>query len=100
MDGALDAGKLTAFRRIARRVAAGKESFADAQDPMWGGISVDAWFELFWATHCPSGSGGFIRVEWPEPGGLAEQPTIVIRAFSLVREAVLMEMERSLNAAK
>lgn len=100
MDGEVDAGKLTAFRRIATRVAAGKELFADTRDPMWGGLSVPAWFDLFAATHCANGTGGFVRVEWPEPGGLADQPTVVVRAFSLVQEAILTEMERANRGGK
>jgi hypothetical protein len=97
VDGAVHAGKLDAFRRIATRVAAGKAQFADARDPLWGGLTVDVWFDLFAATHCPNGQGGFVRVEWPEPGGLADQPTVVVRAFSLVQSAIIAEMERSLS---
>lgn len=100
MGRGVDAGKLGAFRRIATRVAAGKAQFADAQDPLWGGLSVVTWFDLFAATHCANGMGGMMRVEWPEPGGLADQPTVVVRAFTEVQAAIMAEAERETRGTK
>lgn len=95
MDREVALGKLTAFRQIAARVAAGVEPAAEPVDPGLGGLKVAQWFELFFDTHQGNGMGGFSRVEWPEPGGYAEQPAVVAVAMRLVSEAVLAEAKRS-----
>lgn len=67
----------------------------EPQDPMVGGLSVGQWFELFDDTHVPNGMGAWVRIEWPEPGGYAEQPAVVPLAMSLVAEARTKEAQRS-----
>jgi hypothetical protein len=84
---------LTDFRRIAARAAAGKDPLAEPADPMLGGLSVAAWFELFWNTHEPTGLGGVRRTEWPEPGGVGDQPHVAVVALTTVLSAVTKEAE-------
>ncbi len=88
-------GKLTAFRQIAARLAAGVNLLAEPQDPMIGGLDASAWFEIFYDTHAGTGMGGFVRVEWPEPGGYAEQPTMVPAVMREVGLAILAEEKRN-----
>lgn len=95
MDHEVACGKLTAFRQIAARVAAGKAPFAEPIDPRIGGLNVAQWFEVFHDTHTATGMGGFLRTDWPEEGGYAEQPAVVITAFRLVTEAILTEHEQT-----
>jgi hypothetical protein len=73
----------------------GQVLLAEPRDPMIGGISVQVWFELFYDTHSPNGMGGFIRTEWPEPGGFAEQPALVSAVFATVQEVLAEVMERN-----
>lgn len=89
------AGKLLAFRQIAARLAAGKEALREPPDPLLGGLQVGQWFVIFDETHAQSGMGTFIRLEWPEEGGYAEQPAVVMVAFRLVEEAKMKEAEQA-----
>ncbi len=93
MVGEVILGKPLAFRQIAARLAAGKGLLREPEDPMLGGLSVGQWFELFDETHAPNGMGALVRIEWPEPGGLAEQPAVVPLAMAMVAEARLREAE-------
>ena len=93
MGHRFDAGKITAFRKIASRFAAGAPAHAEPVDPMLGGLKVGTWFNIFYDTHCAIGMGGLVRVEWPEPGGYADQPAVVVTALSEVRQAVMKEAQ-------
>jgi len=64
---------------------------AEPADPMWGGLHVWDWIALFYDTHTPNGMGAFLRLEWPEPGGLADQPDIVVRALHEVAAVIYAE---------
>ena len=89
----IHAGKSIAFQTIALRYIAGRPILAEPIDPMWGGLSVPQWISLFYDTHAPNGMGGMVRIEWPEPGGLAEQPDVVVRAFGVVASQIYAASE-------
>jgi hypothetical protein len=76
-------------------VAAGKEPLAEPADPMIGGLSVWQWFRIFTDTHVPNGMGAFMRMEWPEAGGYADQPECVKVGISEVCSALMKEAARS-----
>lgn len=95
MDAEEYAGKLTAFRIIVRRLIAGRPLLEEPVDPLLGGIPAEQWMSLYYACHEPSGFGGMRRVEWPDSGGIAEQPYVSVVVFSEVGLAMSMEMERT-----
>lgn len=73
----------------------GQVMLAEPRDPMVGGISVGGWFQLFTDTHSPNGMGGFTRIEWPEPGGLADQPALVPEVLHIVQDEILEAARRN-----
>lgn len=86
-------GKLIAVRQIAQRLVAGLQPLAEPADPRIGGLSVDAWLVLF--LDCYEGTGmGIRRVEWPDVGGIAEQPNLTVAMFSVLQDVVITQAEK------
>jgi hypothetical protein len=80
--------KSRAFRIIAARIAEGQNLLAEPVDPLFGGLTVWQWFELFVGTHAPNGMGAFVRIEWPDGGAYADQAALTVHALGFVSEAL------------
>ena len=85
---------MTSLRQILQRLIAGKSLLAEPVDPRAGGLGCAEWLSLYSACHEPNGMGGMRRVEWPDGGGLADQPAIVVHMFAEITQLIHAESER------
>jgi len=51
------------------------------------GIGCETWWSTFCACH-NFGDDGVHRIEWPTPGGLAEQEQVVVDAFAIIASEI------------
>lgn len=55
---------------------------------------------MWFASHSPTGMGGYVRTAWPDGRSLLEQPAIVVEVFSIITKLVYDEMKRQQEATK
>lgn len=64
------------------------------------GFTEKAWISMWFASHAPTGMGGYARVAWPDGGCLLAQPAIVVEVFSVITKLVYDEMKRQQEASR
>lgn len=79
---------------LARRLAAGLALQVEPKDPMVGGLTVSAWWALWWQCHRYDGMGAVQRTEWPDAGGLACQAMVTVTVFAVILNQVLKQQEQ------
>jgi len=69
------------------------------EDYAVGGLTIEEWVRLF--NVCYIGNGfGVSRVEWPDPGGVSEQPALTVFMFQLLEDVLSSVLEAKRKSGK